>query len=327
MTTNPAEDPEANAVFLPATNPGPGSATDSIPALRTERLLLLPLDPTADADALHAMLSDPEVFRYDPENSPSRTLAETRARLTEELTGCGGWTWAVHLHGEEVAIGTVGLFFDQGTPIRGLTWRLRRDHWGRGIMSEAARAAVDNLLTQPGIDGVEAWIDSRNTRSLGVARRAGLDERSRLPLVHGDYVGQRVVIARSAMPRDPETLVCRPTLVVRDVRGTAEVLARVFGLHILFSYGEPPTYARLGVGPWSDSPGLELSAPNTDAPITPTSCSIDIGIATDTVYQRVRAAGLTVDGPPADRPWYRREFAVTLPDGHRVRVIGPPSPG
>lgn len=295
----------------------------SIRPLTTERLDLVPLDPDRDAESLHAMLGDQD-FHLFGDGEVSRDVDRTRARLAEQVAGNGGLTWAIRLRPDTAAIGTVGVFYDQGTPIRGLDWGLSRRHWGRGIMSEAARAAVDNLLAQPGIDGVEAWIDSRNTRSLGVARHARLDERSRLPRTTGDHVGQSIVMARSAVPRDPSVFACRPSLAVRDLPATADLLARVFELHVPFMYGDPPTFARLGVSPWSDSPGLELSKATGD--ITTVSFSIDIGIATDTVYDRALAEGLPVSGPPENQPWHRREFELQLPEGHRIRVIGP-APG
>jgi len=163
--------------------------------LNTARLDLIPLDPERDADSLHSMFDDPEMLRFSTGSLVSN-VAQTRAQLAQELLENGGWTWAIRLRPSDIAIGTVGLFYDQGTPIRGLDWKLRRDYWGRGIMSEAARAAIDHLLSQPGIDGVEAWIDSQNTRSLGVARHSGLDERGRLARVYDDRVAQSVVMVR-----------------------------------------------------------------------------------------------------------------------------------
>jgi RimJ/RimL family protein N-acetyltransferase len=191
--------------------------------LRTERLELVVLDPARDAAELHVMLGDPEVHGYSPEEA-TPDVASTRARLAEEFAGNGGLTWTIRLLGSSEALGTVGVFYDQGTTIRGLSWRLRRSHWGRGLMGEAARVAVAYLLEQPKIDGVEAWIDTRNVRSLGVARRAGLDEVARMPRVYADHVAQQVVMARAASPRDPSVVAVRPELGVRDVRATARLL-------------------------------------------------------------------------------------------------------
>lgn len=309
--------------------------------LRTERLALVPLDPDRDAESLHAMYGDPEIDPYGP-YEPTVDVAATRGRIVEELTGNGGWTWVLRLRPATEAIGTIGLFYDQGTPIRGLSWYLRRDHWGRGLMSEAAPVVVDHLLAQPGIDGVEAWIDSRNTRSLGVARRARLDERARLPRVYADHTAQQVVMARAADPRDRDVLAVRPSLPVRDVAATCEVLVGVLGLSVSFSYGgDPPTFARLGVGPWSGSPGVDISLADEGADraaagetagtgagdIAPATISVDVGVPTDRVHDRALAAGVKVLSPPADQPWHCREFVFCLPEGHRVRVIGPTRPG
>lgn len=291
--------------------------------LQTARLDLVPLDPDRDAESLHAMFDDPEMLRHS-RSVLLPDVAATRAHLAEELAGNGGWTWAIRLRPAADAIGTIGLFYDQGTSIRGLDWRLRRDHWGRGIMSEAARAAVEHLLAQQAIDGVEAWIDSQNTRSLGVARHAGLDERGRLPRVYDDRVAQSVVMARSAIPCDPDTLVLLPSLRVRDIDRSITTLASILGLYEHFRFGEPTNYARLGVAQWSGSPSLQLSL--ADGDITPIDIAVEIGIPTDVVYERAVAAGVSILAPVKEMPWGRTEFAFALPEGHRIRVIGPNRP-
>ncbi|MEQ7127306.1 GNAT family N-acetyltransferase [Actinopolymorpha sp. B11F2] len=292
--------------------------------LTTERLDLVPLDPDRDAECLHAMHGDPEIDPYGPYD-PTPDVAATRTRLAEELEGNGGWTWVLRLRPATDALGTIGLFFDQGTSIRGLSWYLRRDHWGRGLMSEAAPVVVDHLLAQPGIDGVEAWIDTRNTRSLGVARRARLDERARLPRVYADHTAQQIVMARAAEPRDQDVLAARPSLPVRDVPATCTLLTGVLGLSLGFDHGDPPTFARLGVGPWSGSPGIDVSRA-ADGDIAAATVSVDIGVPTDVVHERALTAGVKVVAPPEDMPWHRREFVFCLPEGHRVRVIGPSRP-
>jgi RimJ/RimL family protein N-acetyltransferase/catechol 2,3-dioxygenase-like lactoylglutathione lyase family enzyme len=291
--------------------------------LTTSRLDLVQLDPGRDAESLHAMFDDPEMLRYS-RGTLLTDVTATRAQLADELAGNGGWTWVIRLRPADLAIGTVGLFYDQGTSIRGLDWRLRRDHWGRGIMSEAVRAAVAHLLAQPGIDGVEAWIDSQNTRSLGVARHAGLDERARLPRVYGDRVAQSVVMVRSAIPRDPDTLVMLPSLRVRDIESSIAMLTSILGLHELFRVGEPPNYARLGIAHWSGSPSLQVSA--ADGDIAPVDLAVDIGISIDVVYERAVTAGVSILEPVTERPWGRTVFAFALPEGHCVRVSGPGRP-
>lgn len=292
--------------------------------LRTARLDLVPLDPDRDAESLHAMHGDPEVHPYGSDE-PTVDVAATHARLVEELRANGGWTWVLRRRPGTEALGTIGLFSDQGTSIRGLSWSISRSHWGQGLMGEAAPVVVDHLLAQPGIDGVEAWIDTRNTRSLGVARRARLDERARLSRVYPDHTAQQVVMARAAEPLDNAVLAVRPSLPVCDVRGTCRLLVDILGLCLQFEHGEPPTFARLAVGPWSGTPGLDVtSAAGSD--IVATTMSVDIGDSTDVVHERALAAGLTVLSSPKDQPWQTREFLFVLPEGHQVRVIGPMRP-
>ncbi|MBM7784923.1 GNAT family N-acetyltransferase [Tenggerimyces flavus] len=285
--------------------------------LTTDRLELVPLDPARDAVALHALLSDPEVHAYGEENA-TKDVHETEARLEKDVAGNGGLTWVIRLRGTEQALGWAGVFYDQGTTIRGLSWYLRRDHWGRGITSEAARAVVDHLLAQPNIDGVEAWIDTRNLASIGVARRAGLDEVSRMPRVYADHLAQQVVMARAAEPRDPEVLAVRPMLSVRNSKATASALCGVLGLRVEF---EHDTYIRLAARPWTASVGLDLVEEDKAF----ATVIVGIGSSVDECYQRAQDQGIETESPPEDMPWYRREFTMVL-DGNFIRVSGPTRP-
>jgi hypothetical protein len=216
-------------------------------------------------------------------------------------------------------IGLIGVFSDQGTPIRGLSWYLRHDHWGRGLMSEAALMVVDHLLTLPGIDGIEAWIDSRNTRSIGVARGARLDLVGRLPRVTEHQTAQWVVMARAARPSDPVVIGIRPTLLVHDVAKTAELLVEVLGLRVAFQVGLD--FARLCPTPWNAGPVIELRLTAEEA--QPVPLEIDVGVAVDPIHEAVLTAGLKVSAPPANTPWCRREFTFQLAEGHLLTVSGP----
>ncbi|MGC4192156.1 MAG: GNAT family N-acetyltransferase [Thermomicrobiales bacterium] len=295
---------------------------NAIAILTTDRLDLVPLDPDRDAPSLHLMHGDPDMGIYS--EPPTHDVEETRERLRAELAANGGWTWAVRLHGSDTALGTIGTFASEDTAIRGLSWYLRRSHWGRGIMGEAAPVVVDHLLAQPGIDGVEAWIDTRNLRSIGVARRAGLQEASRLARVYDDHVAQQVVMVRAAVPHDSDVVAIRTNLPVRNVAACTTLLTNILGLHVAFSFPDPPTTARLTATPWSGGSGIDLVA--TDDTIVPVRITLDLGIATDRVYERTIAAGMPVDGPPKDQPWYRRTFAFRLPEGHIIEIHGPLRP-
>jgi RimJ/RimL family protein N-acetyltransferase/catechol 2,3-dioxygenase-like lactoylglutathione lyase family enzyme len=294
-----------------------------IEPLHTRRLDLVPLDPVGDAPALHLMAADPEVHRYDGDFDASASVAETEQRLLREVVANGGTTWAIRLRGGD-AIGTIGVFADQQTTIRGVGWSLARAYWRQGITSEAARVVVPYLLAQDGVDGLEAWVDSRNLGSLGVARSAGMSERGRLPKPHRDEVAQIVVMARAASPADPEVFGLRTTLEVANLDATIRIVTSVLGLHVAWAYPDPPTLAFLAVAPWSGSAGFQLS--QADGRIAVGQLSVDVGVSVDVIHDRAVAAGMVIVEPPADKPWYRREFGWRLPDGHVINVSGPSSP-
>ena len=289
--------------------------------LRTRRLDLAPYDQARDLGALHAMFADPEWARAGY-STASRGEHESLDRLQREFGDNGGWTWVLRLRPDETAVGVIGVFSDQGTPIRGMSWYLRRDHWGSGLMSEAARAVVDHLLSQPGIAGVEAWIDSRNTRSIGVARHAGLDLVGRLPRTQNGEIAQSVIMARAAAPSDPTTFAIRPRLCVRDVAGTVALLRALLGLHIHFQLGDPePEFASLGFTPWNGASGLDVQ--RTTGDIAPTSVTFEVGVLVDPLYATAVSAGLVDSTPPTNTPWHRRTFTLVLPEGHQLTISGP----
>jgi RimJ/RimL family protein N-acetyltransferase/catechol 2,3-dioxygenase-like lactoylglutathione lyase family enzyme len=282
------------------------------------------LDPTLDATDLFEMDADPLVHRYVYGSKPSHSIEQLRRRLAAELDQNGGMTWALRLRDDPTVLGTIGIFADQGTTIRGLGWSLRRSHWGQGLMSEAASAVVPFLLAQPGVDGLEAWADSGNIGSLKVAVRAGLAERARLPRSYDDRVGQTVVMAVAAEPVDPSVFSITAALEVRDVERTARLLCEVFGMHIAWMYGEPVAVGEVAVAPWSGSAGIQLRRREGD--ISPTEVTFEVGVWVDDIHARVTAAGLQVVEPPEDRPWGRRDFTFALPEGHRIGVSGATTP-
>jgi RimJ/RimL family protein N-acetyltransferase len=288
--------------------------------LQTARLDLVALDLERDLGALHAMFSDAEWARGGY-MTPTASVAESRERLVQEFGDNGGWTWVLRVRPDVDAAGVIGVFSDQGSSIRGMSWYLRRERWGAGLMSEAARAVIDHLLQQPSITGIEAWIDSRNARSVAVARHAGLDLVGRLPRTHYGEIAQSVVMGRAADPRDPVTLGVSPVLHVNDVAGTAWLLCDLLGLHLRFQLDD---LAHLGFTEWNGQSGLEVRRATGD--ISPATITFEVGVLVDPLYDAARAAGLVDSTPPQDTPWYRRTFTLVLPEGHRLTISGPVRP-
>ena len=146
----------------------------------TERLLLRRFAP-ADADAFAALNADPEVMRFIGDGTPL-----TRAQSDELLTRIAGH-WRSHGFGlwcvaeraaPEQCLGFAGpgraVVPARGHAGREVGWRVARDAWGRGLATEAARAALDEAFGPLGLASVISIIAEGNERSVRVADKLGM---------------------------------------------------------------------------------------------------------------------------------------------------------
>lgn len=147
--------------------------------LRTERLLLRGWR-AGDAAAFAAMNADPEVMRHIASGPLDRHASEElRARLAHEWARAGHGLWALERRDDGALLGFCGLALPGFA--RGLAagtvevgWRLRRDAWGRGYATEAARAALDVAWRALDLAHVVSLVHPDNARSLAVCERLGM---------------------------------------------------------------------------------------------------------------------------------------------------------
>ncbi|GIF68545.1 GNAT family acetyltransferase [Asanoa ishikariensis] len=148
--------------------------------LTTERLVLRDFVED-DAEAVFALVDDPEVMRHINGGKPASRAAVRERTLPELLRGVpafggGRAVWAA----EERAGGRfVGWFAlrptDPDQPdVADLGYRLRRDAWGRGYATEGARAVVDKGFGELGVRLVVADTMTVNTGSRRVLEKVGL---------------------------------------------------------------------------------------------------------------------------------------------------------
>jgi RimJ/RimL family protein N-acetyltransferase len=140
--------------------------------LETERLLLRPV-ALADVDDYIALQDDPEVTRFV--SALGRPEAEERLRVAErEWRERGHGMFAVVDRRDGRFLGRCGLrYWPQFDEIE-VGWVLRRDAWGRGYATEAARAILDWGFDALPVPYITAMIDLDNERSIRVADRLGL---------------------------------------------------------------------------------------------------------------------------------------------------------
>jgi RimJ/RimL family protein N-acetyltransferase len=146
----------------------------------TARLLLRPLDPDQDVDAVHAYQSLPEVCRYIPYEP--RTRDQVRERLADperrraviEKEG-DALTLAVVVRDTDELIGDVMLFYRSEEHRGGeIGYVFHPAHQGNGYATEAAAAVLDLAFDGLDLHRVTARVDERNHASAAVLRRLGM---------------------------------------------------------------------------------------------------------------------------------------------------------
>ena len=151
--------------------------------LTTNRLRLEPYSEGHLA-GLNQLNSDPEVMRYLADGR-AQTLEETVAaieRVKKRWSEVGYSWWALmeRATGELVGAGAIQnlrrdatLLPDLACPLE-IGWRLRRDRWGQGLATEAARAMGDFAFKALNAPELLAVCDPANTASANVMRRLGM---------------------------------------------------------------------------------------------------------------------------------------------------------
>ncbi|MEU5845301.1 GNAT family N-acetyltransferase [Saccharopolyspora shandongensis] len=287
--------------------------------LRTYRLSLSPLEPETDGVQLHDAFSDPEVMRFWQRPLCTHPR-ETIDHLAETMSH-GDRKWAVRQADGQDVLGFVGLIDADHVP--GVEWLLRRSAWGHGYASEAMGRLIEHAFGALDMDGVEAWVNAENVRSIAVTRKLGMTERGRFAqrYQHAEHAHETVVLGRSRSPEPTRVLSAVVELPVRDVAGTAAHLIAALGCRQAFSVGDPPEIAGISLNRWFAGPQFNLVA--TEEPVHPIELTLETVSGLNTLYRKAQAAGARLDGPPEDQPWARREFTLRLLDGHGLTVSSP----
>ncbi|WP_027295086.1 GNAT family N-acetyltransferase [Robinsoniella sp. KNHs210] len=143
------------------------------PALETDRLILRRFTEN-DMDALFSIYKDEEVNTYLPW-FPLKSLEETRTFFKENYARsyqqAKGYRYAVCLKTDNVPIGYVHVCMDDSYDFG---YGLRKEFWHKGIVSEAAKAVLEQLK-RDGFRYVTATHDIKNSRSGKVMRRLGMN--------------------------------------------------------------------------------------------------------------------------------------------------------
>lgn len=144
--------------------------------LETERLSIRPLT-LEDLEGFHQVFGDEEVMARIP-SGVSRDLDHSRERLEwlirhQEVHGFSLWGVVEKSSGE--LIGDCGLVYVEGVgPDIELAYHLRRDRWGNGYVTEAARRCVHHGLKELQIPRIIALTDHDHFVSRRVMEKVGM---------------------------------------------------------------------------------------------------------------------------------------------------------
>ena len=128
-----------------------------------------------DLDAYAAICADAEVMRY---LGDGRTLGRPDAWRQMAMI-VGHWTlrgfglFALEEKATGVLVGRAGFYEPEGWPGFELGWMLRRQSWGKGYATEAARRLLAHAFTDMNRARLISLIRPANAPSIRVAERLG----------------------------------------------------------------------------------------------------------------------------------------------------------
>jgi len=155
-------------------------STPAIPVLETARLRLRAFQP-GDADAYHAAVyGDVDVTKYLPGGAP-RPIERTYPLIDAfnaswDKNGIGGLAVIVKADGQ--LIGHCGLIPMSASslpdPEVEVFYAIGKAYWGQGLVTEAARAVIDDGFTRAGLERIVAVAVPANTASRRVMEKLGM---------------------------------------------------------------------------------------------------------------------------------------------------------
>jgi RimJ/RimL family protein N-acetyltransferase len=168
--------------------------------LETPRLMLREFVP-GDVDALAAVIGDPETMKHYPAPFDRAAVVDWIERNRRRYEADGFGLWAMVLKGSGELVGDCGLIRQDlnGTSEIEIGYHVRRDLWGRGLATEAARACRDYGFANLPVDRLISLIRPENLPSRRVAEKNGMritEEISWRGLLHYVYAIKRTNVVK-----------------------------------------------------------------------------------------------------------------------------------
>lgn len=143
--------------------------------LETHRLILREF-VADDCDSLALVLSDPETMRFYPAPLDPAAVEEWIARNRRRYSKDGHGLWAMVLKSKGDLIGDCGLTMQNVDDVDEVEigYHVRRDCWGQGFATEAARACREYGFANLPVERLISIIRPENLPSRRVAEKNGM---------------------------------------------------------------------------------------------------------------------------------------------------------
>jgi RimJ/RimL family protein N-acetyltransferase len=145
--------------------------------LQTERLLLRRWR-SSDREPFARVNSNPAVMEHFLARLTRPESDEMASRIEAHFRQHGFGLWAAELRENEEFIGFIGIsvprFDAVFTPCVEIGWRLASEHWGRGLATEGARAAMRYAFEELNLASLVSFTVPANARSRRVMEKIGM---------------------------------------------------------------------------------------------------------------------------------------------------------
>ena len=168
-------------------------AFSRFPEIRTKRLTLR--QPSMkDVEWYFEYFSRPELVWGGGEPGPKNIRAareELKKYLVDLYRKRQGFRWIITLKGDGQPIGTLGFYkwAPSASYQAEMGYDLAREHWGKGIMTEAMNAVIDFGFEKMELNRIEVFIMPRNKRSIKLIKNLGFKREGLLRQRYFDEFG------------------------------------------------------------------------------------------------------------------------------------------
>ena len=144
-----------------------------VPRIQTRRLILRGLTED-DIPFLFEHFSKNETNEYSSDENVT-SLEEARELYSKYIaTRPHLFRLGLVIKEARELVGTLGFYGIDCENRRAIAgWDLKKEHWGRGLMTEALQALIDYAFGEMNLNRIEASSDPQNSRSIRLMERCG----------------------------------------------------------------------------------------------------------------------------------------------------------